>query len=378
MTGFEKRLFSLLWATGNGSGGGGADGGVYGVEWDYSQPSPALTRTGDAAGFTDPVPATSLTGTGSSPFDNIMPWAGMRMCNIINGQVDYWQGDPQFSQTSYDTMVYIPEFWYKAEKDEAATRWRWSISPVEKDGYKKHPGSGRYVGRYHTSGNSSLVRSVSGPSPLTNVSLKNFRTYSHSKGGNWWTEDIATLSALQMLYLVEFANFNSQVVLGRGNTNTSGSNQRNGLTDSALYHTLKRDGGANQYRWIENPYTNIYCWIDGAVTYNKELFIGTDNSLFDGTTSGLSGTGLMIPYGDSASTLGFNEHSEFAFIPTSFVSNTSTYITDGVYSGATGPDGLYTGSNYNAKGYAGLFYFCATSLETSSHADRGARLIYIP
>ena len=51
---------------------------VYGVEWDYSQASPALTRTDDAVGFPAPVPATSLDGSGSSPFDSVMPWAGMK------------------------------------------------------------------------------------------------------------------------------------------------------------------------------------------------------------------------------------------------------------------------------------------------------------
>ena len=89
----------------------------YGVEWDYSQPAATLTRTLDAAEFGNPVPATALDAVGSSPFDKIMPWAGMKRYNIIDGEVAYSEDDDGFSMTDYDTVVYIPPFYYKAAKD---------------------------------------------------------------------------------------------------------------------------------------------------------------------------------------------------------------------------------------------------------------------
>lgn len=50
---------------------------IYGVEWDWTSSGPTKgTRTDAAAGFSDPNPAVN-NGNGSSPFDNLMPWAGM-------------------------------------------------------------------------------------------------------------------------------------------------------------------------------------------------------------------------------------------------------------------------------------------------------------
>ena len=48
---------------------------IYGVQWAGNS-STAWSRTDDAAGFTDPVPAVN-NGSGSSPFDNLYPWSGM-------------------------------------------------------------------------------------------------------------------------------------------------------------------------------------------------------------------------------------------------------------------------------------------------------------
>lgn len=229
--------------------------GAYGVEWDYSNSSPVLTRKGLAANFADPIPATSLSGTGSSPFDNIQPWAGMKRYNIIDGVVSYSEDDAGFSMTDYDTVVYIPEFWYRVEKDTTKKRWTWAISPTAQSGFTKHPGSGRYLGRYHTTGTSSAIGVKSGVNPLASTSITNFSTYAANKGAKWFLMDIATWSALQMLYLVEFANFDSQTVLGTGNN--SGSVKATGITDDAVYHTLKVSGNSNQYRWIENPFSNL-------------------------------------------------------------------------------------------------------------------------
>ena len=50
---------------------------IYGVEWDWTSSGPTKgTRTDAAASFADPNPAVN-NGNGSSPFDNLMPWAGM-------------------------------------------------------------------------------------------------------------------------------------------------------------------------------------------------------------------------------------------------------------------------------------------------------------
>lgn len=348
----------------------------YGVEWDYSNPSPALTRTGDAVGFADPIPATSLVGVGSSPFDNIMPWSGMKMCNIIDGEVEFWQGDPQFSETDYDTMVYIPEFWYKAEKDIANHKWQWSISPTERDGYAKHPGSGRYISRFHTAGSSAGVYSKSGVLPLAAMTRDNFRDYSHNKGSGWWMLDIATWSAIQMLYIVEFANFYSQDKLGTGQISESAA--ASGGTTGAKYHTIKRSSKSNQYRWVENPYSNVQVLLDGIMASDKEVYTGTDNNSFSGGITSLSKTGIILPETNAISGFGYSTVCPYAFVPdkSHVMENVATYVTDNVNS-RTGDSVISTGGYASGGDGYGLFYFNAYISVSGTNKVRGSRLIYI-
>jgi len=103
------------------------------------------------------------------------------------------------------------------------------------------------VGRFHTSGSSSAVFTKGGAAPLASTTRANFRTYSAAKGTGWHQIDLKTWSAIQMLYLVEFANWHSQDQLGTGQN--TGSIKATGATTGAAYHTLKRSGASNMYRW---------------------------------------------------------------------------------------------------------------------------------
>ena len=105
---------------------------VFGVCWNYNAQSTALTRlskTSDPNGLvnvnitTNPVPAVG-TGTGSSPFDSYLPWSGMDEYNIINNAVSYRKGTTGFSRSSYDTAVYIPEYYFRII-DDAANKKRY-------------------------------------------------------------------------------------------------------------------------------------------------------------------------------------------------------------------------------------------------------------
>ena len=353
-------------------------GGEFGVEWDYSASSPVLTRTLDAAGFSDPVPATSLAESGSSPFDNIMPWAGMRMCNIINGEVAYWQGDPQFSETDYDTMVYIPEFWYKAEKNTDTQKWNWSISPTEREGYEKHPGSNRYVGRFHVSGTSSDIHSVSGLSPLVKTKKSVFMNACRSKGEKFWMIDYATLTAVQLLYLVEFASFDGQLMLGYGNN--TGAIFETGKTTGSAYHTIKSNSNSNAYRWIENIFSNVYSYVDGIMTSSYSFYIGLDNQLFSATqTTGLSASGIKCSSGGYQTSLGLTSKFPFAFLPNNTGGSYTNYLTDCIWIGS-GTRNLIYGGGINKTYLDGYGMFCLSfeaALDSEGNVT-STRFIYIP
>ena len=237
--------------------------GVFGVSWDTTNSSPELTRLTidtDPNHFvtvnidTEPVPAVG-TGEGSSPFDNYLPWMGMEEYNIVNGEILYKQGEEGFSRSSYDTMVYIPEFWYYIERIQDNVRFYISSEPREN--FSKHPGSNKYISRYEIIENNGTYMSISGYSPKVSINIGTMRTNCASKGNGWQQDDFMCYQARNLLYLVEFANFNSQNMLGSGITGDSAAHNT-GETDAMIYHTGRAEGTNNlsavQYRHIENPY----------------------------------------------------------------------------------------------------------------------------
>lgn len=329
---------------------------VYGVEWDYSQTGAKLTRTDDAVLFSDPTPATSYDAMGESAFDTIMPWAGMRR-----------------EQIGTDEMVYIPPFYYRATDDATNSKMRWQITTKPREGFALHPGSGRYVSRYHTS---SGYASVSGKTPLGSVTVPTLRTNSHAKGDNWWMLDIATWSAIQILYLVEFADWDIQSTLGSGQT--SGSMKATGGTDAAVYHSVKRNDASNQYRWIENLYSNTRDYVDGLVMSDYQVYVGTDNRVFGDTVSGLLDTELTVPRAnvEYIKRLAISDVASWLFVPAE-VESSENHIPDTVQT-ASGVMWLAAGSQYASDPRLGIFSFDVNQSKSTTSATIGSRLIYIP
>ena len=108
----------------------------YGVLWSGG-PSTQFSRLDDAVGFTDPVPGVGAT-VGSSPFDDIWPWSGMKEFNVINDAIAYEKGvDSAFSRSSFDTVVRVPKFWYKISATGA--EWQLHIANGPMTGYTLHP-----------------------------------------------------------------------------------------------------------------------------------------------------------------------------------------------------------------------------------------------
>ncbi len=273
---------------------------VFGVMWDYSLSSPALTRLTPQ---TDPLEVvtncptnepTACVGTsgGSSEFDNYLPWSGMVRKNYVNGEiVDF---------TGYDngeTFVFIPEFWSKIVDDSENSKMYFYISSEELTGFTKHPGSGRYVGRYQCDAN---FESKPNGYAKTNISLADFRTGISGVNNDRFVYDVHTYMAIVMLYIVEWANLNSQGQIGNG---VEGHRAAKGLgeTDVLNYHTGRTSGDNGncsiQYRWIENLYSNVWHYIDGVMASDGDIYICYDkNKYADSITNDYNNTGLNITY----------------------------------------------------------------------------------
>ncbi len=352
---------------------------VFGVVWDYSLSSPTLTRL---TALTDPLevvtncPATEPTacvGTsgGSSEFDNYLPWSGMVRKNYVNGElVDF---------TGYDngeTYVFIPEFWSKIVDDSEHSKMYIYISSVEFTGFTKHPGSGRYIGRYKCNG---ALKSMPGDLSHSQT-MNNFRTNLRTADANYYLYDIHTYKAIQFLYLLEFADFNIRGKIGVGIT--SGSSQNNGGTDTLTYHTGRVSGTENlsavQYRWIENLYGNVWEFIDGVIINNKLVYICSDPSKYGGTlTNDYISTGLYLPEGtDFVKKL--HGYENCYLFPKEHGGSESTYICakGGGHASGTGP--LRIGGSYDSGETFGSGLFTSSQDGfTYGAANRGARQMLI-
>ena len=231
---------------------------IYGVSKTYTDAGTSWTRTDEAVGLS----ATAGVGTSgySSDFDDLMPWSGMVRETLSTG----------------DVMVKIPKFYYKRTRSGSVETIQ--IADGEAEGFTLHPlftpdgGTTVYdyvhIGAYHTG---SGYVSKTGLAPLVNITRPACRSGSAGKGTGWSQYDIAALSALQMLYDVEFADNDSQTKLGRGYCDGNSSAINSGACDSmysAGVYSGRPSGTdgktAVMYRGIENPFGNVWQWVDGV------------------------------------------------------------------------------------------------------------------
>lgn len=365
---------------------------VFGVSWDSSNPSTALTRLTKANDpnklvtvdiTTEPVPAVG-TGSGSSPFDNYMPWMGMEEYNIINtsGKVLNKKGESGFTRTniSVPVMVKIPEFYYKIERVGSIFRYYVADGPV--DGLSLHPGSGdNYLGRYEAGEASSgtmglILASYSGTTPSVSKTRSTFRDYARNMASGFQLRDIAAWCAYDLLYLVEYADWDGQKKIAQGLVNNPSVN-KTGLTDAMVYHTGRAnssDNSAVQYRWIENPWGNVSEFIDGINVYRQSVYICTDPEIYtDDTDTNYPYSNIKLPTSGWIKGLGFSSVFPWAFIPNANGGSSISYIPDYTYSGPEWKV-LNAGGHITSKQEAGLFFFHAGVTSSGTSNKVGARL----
>lgn len=341
---------------------------IYGVQWDGTSTT-AWTRTDDAALFTDPVPYVEGATSYSSPFDNIQPWAGMvRVTDSEAGE-----------------LVAIPKFWYKWTK--SGNTLKLQISDSAQDGFFVSPahadrGDGKgerdvvYVGRYHSC---STYKSTTGQAPQVSITRSAARSSIANLGTTIWQFDLAMRLTIQMLYLVEFADWDSQTKIGYGCGNGSAA-QNVGASDSMPYHTGTMQSSRTtygigvQYRHIEGLWDNVYDWMDGCYYSSAGLSIILNPSSFSDTASGAA---IGTPSSGYPTVMSVAETGGVQWMyPTTAGGSNTTYIPDGWSSGASAPC-LYCGGNRSQNLGRGLFCVGYNS-SSYAYAGIGCRLQKLP
>ena len=354
---------------------------AYGVEWN--QTTDTYTRTGLAVGTAN---STSYAGSLQT---------GMRRCVLnANGTVNYYLHPTDSTKkadgsaavidgTAGNVMVEIPKFYYKYEY--AAPVHKWSISPVQEVGYMIHPAfvrggvekNYRYYCAYEGYNNGGTLKSISGVLPTASQTIATFRTQAQANGTGWSLIDWNLLYAVQMLFLTEYADFDTQAMIGNGNDTGSDykitTGQSNAIGNASSPAT--NDDMWMSYRGIENWYASMQKIIDGVNVSERVVYVNSNPATFASDVF----TGDYISTGASFSAAngyvsGLNNSSK-GFIANAATGTDSTYIPDLAFSN-TGARAVIFGGNANGGLQFGGFHVSSNYAASYSAAFIGSGVAF--
>lgn len=190
-------------------------GHVYGVRRKKSNnTSVAWERIEDGVGLI--ANATKNGGTVQNDFDNLSPWKDIISFNLdlTTGKKKAYFGDAdfKFDGTNGDVYTHIPTFWLKIYEENdymyilIADHARSGFTEIKEFD----------IARYLTGiGTDGKLHSYSGLPGADFKNINQYRTLARNLGDDYCLMDWRYF-AIQCLYLVEYASFNSQDKLGNG------------------------------------------------------------------------------------------------------------------------------------------------------------------
>lgn len=240
------------------------------------------------------------------------------------------------------------------------------------------------------------LSSVSGKAGINQGTRSNFRAVAKNRGTGWRQQDYDLVSTIQLLYLVEYASWYSQSMIGNGLTNFGGPNWSNrnnynpieaaGLSNSLGNVSGGVDNGVNglgsyvSYRGIENFYGHLWKWVDGiniggatGADDHKVHVCNNDVNFADNTWTNYTDFGIVLP--NSHGWQLALEQIARGFLPASVGGGSNTYITDYYYQSTGWRVALLGGCAYYGA-YAGVA--CWDLIRSSGSASQGVagRLSY--
>ena len=373
---------------------------------------------------TDSYERTTTVGSYTQPdFDNIFPWSHLRRCTLWdNGTVNYYLnatnsslkadgGLADLTGADGQVMVQIPKFYYRHTFTDSIHDWeisRFNITGLDvhnafiKNGEEvDHRYIGAYEGSMWDATTSAMVPSgsiatnmyaagdklcsVSGEYPKTSETRSEFRAMAAERGTGWRQQDFDLISAVQLLYLIEYADFNSQSQIGYGRTQLSGGTWTAGSYIGQCGKSNVDGGGTNSvagntndaymtYRGIENFYGNVWKWVDGININNNIPYVTNNDCNFaDDTTTNYINLSITLPNANGYQvTLADTNRG---FLPASIGGSSSTYITDYYYQHTGWRVVALGGSAHDGAG-AGAFYVSAGNAASHYYVFIAGRLAY--
>ena len=220
------------------------------------------------------------------------------------------------------------------------------------------------------------------------------RILANNRGSGWQQAYGATVAASQMLFMIEYASFNTQEKIGFGvlnkpyidaNGNDSEPTGATTLLGNASGSVTNVNGwNVVTYRGEENFWGNIWKFVDGlnVYAYGEHSLYVADNGFTDNiNTAPYKDAGITIAKANGyISAFAYNEEFDWLFFASETLGNTSVPVGDYLYQNATAASwfiALLGGSwNYSSSGGG----FCWSVDTASSYRSRiiGGRLVYVP
>ena len=407
---------------------GYTDSDIVGVEVDIVNNT--FTRLAGAVGLNP-----------GEDFNVFNMYGGRKRCNLSDaGEVTAYYGDAGYSATGSNGQVMVeqPKFFYKfvplnlfkveGQEGWSCDKFRIYLSDTARRGFKIHPNftrgvpatikdfiySAAYKGSiYDASANTLLLNdeqvadfaadklcSISGAKPCSgvtqNLTRANTRKLANNRGSGFQITDFLSNSATQMLFLVEYASFDTQSKIGMGVvsfTDDGATNMAivNGGTDNLgnISGMANGDNGkvSITYRGEENFWGNIWSWEDGLNIEVKGLpnapnaFFALGNFADDTKAEPYKDVGFQLATASGyVNAIGYSEVCDFAFLATRTSGASNRPLNDYFYQNNTYNGFLVSilGGRWYDGSDAGGFSRDVYDAAGARYRYVGGRLLFVP
>lgn len=407
---------------------GYSDEDIFGVEVDFVNKK--FTRLSGA-----------VNRTPGAAFDSINAFGGRKRCNVADdGTVTAYYGDSGYTTTGKNAagtpvqvMVEQPKFYYKVVpmvlekgvKGMKIRKARYYVSDTLKPGFKVHPAfveNGNvnpyiYLAAFEgslfdSSANAYILdnaqvadfaadklSSIAGTKPAggdtQNLTRANTRLLARKRGSGWEQAYAATAAASQLLMLIEYASFNMQTAIGRGNTD-QGSSAANIQYTGATVSLGNASGAVTNangiqiisYRGEENFWGNIWTWVDGMNEENPDPFESGQAGTLHVADHGFADNSKASPYKNTGihpiqgsgyvSAFGYSEEFDWLFIAVEYSGSDALPVGDYAWNNNPGWRVAGLGGCCSNGSYAGAFCWHLGFAASYRHWTIGGRLVYVP
>lgn len=394
--------------------------------------------------------------TPGKDFDRFEMFGGRKRCNVLDdGTITAYFGDESYAEdgSNGQVMVYQPAFYYKVlpviyeENKESGIGYHlrkanYYVTSRPHAGFKLHPAFigedghkvdyilySAYEGCIFDSSaddylrndeqiadfNADMLSSISGVKPASgkaqSLTRANSEKLASNRGAGWHIDTIKSVSANQLLMIIEYGAMNMQAEIGQGIVSITDNASENcsSLTGSTfslgsktgqatetvneiagVKNTYSTNGKvAISYRGVENPWGNIWKHINGINIWSDGKMAGgqpyiADDFGFNETKNidNYKPVGFTLPSTSGhIKTMGYgSEEFDWLFLPSEICEASNSPIVD--YISVTSNVNGYKTAQMNGFWYSGVNsgLFCCGFTSNTGYKSRtfGVRLLYIP